>query len=139
VNEPVIFNWFDNNNHFLGQGININVNPSITSTYRLEVISTLDGFMSSDNVNVNVVNGTINNIYPMPIRNNATVSYQLSSNVSNAQIKISNLNNTYTQTIPININYDNLTIDFSNYPIGIYTLSLICNSIITDATAISKY
>lgn len=138
VAESVVYKWFDENKNFVGQGLSISVEPSNTTKYKLEVISNLDGFIDIDYVNVAIIEGAIVSVSPNPCTNNLSINYTLSSTVTVANAVITNVIANTSNTISLNINNNSQSLDLSNYPTGLYTVSLLCNGLITDAVNIIK-
>ncbi|MBK8145561.1 MAG: S8 family serine peptidase [Bacteroidetes bacterium] len=138
VNENAIYKWYDATNHYLGQGQNITVTPTNNSKYKLEVIATLDGFMDTDEVEVFIIDGSIISLSPNPCTSSIVVEYALSNTVQVANAVVTNLIANSSTTYSLDINSTSQTLDISNLPIGIYTLTLICNGLVTDAYSIIK-
>ena len=103
------------------------------------VIAYTDGFKDYREVEVTLKPSTLNTITPNPASNNTTISYKLNE-VNSAYIMIlgsygtTNSSNNYI----LDLNSTQINIDLSNYPIGFYTVALICNGQIIDAKTLIK-
>ena len=138
VGESALYKWYDASNHFIGQGQHIAVAPTGNTFYKLEVISNLDGFMDADTVGVIIIEGTINSVSPNPCTDNIALEYSLSASVQVANVVLTNVIANTSTTFSLDINSTSQTLDVSNLPVGMYTLTLICNGLVTDAINIIK-
>lgn len=134
--ESVLYNWYASSGELIATGKDISVNSEISNTYKLEIISDVDGFKDYDEVEVKVVNAFITNISPNPASEYIQVNY-VTEEVQNAYISIVSsgdglVNNNYLLTP----NSSELTIDVSQYTPGPYTVTLIVNGEVTHAQTI---
>ncbi len=137
VPESVIYKWTNNSNGETFDGMNIQIAPNQTTDFTLQVISTSDGFMDTDDVEVKVLNGSIDLLVPNPVTNNLNVSYSL-NNVTNAQLLLQPSSGSGPTYFTLDIESETCQIDMTNYPIGNYTLILICDGLSTDAENLLK-
>ena len=139
INEPAIYNWYDNDGNLIYQGKDLQIANAVAEKFKLEVIATTDGFKDYREVEVTLKPSTLNTITPNPASNNTTISYKLNE-VNSAYIMIlgsygtTNSSNNYI----LDLNSTQINIDLSNYPIGFYTVALICNGQIIDAKTLIK-
>lgn len=134
--ESVLYNWYASSGDLIATGKDISVNSEISNTYKLEIISDVDGFKDYDEVEVKVVNAFITNISPNPASEYIQVNY-VTEEVQNAYISIVSsgggvINNNYL----LDPNSSELTVDVSQYTPGPYTVSLIVNGEVTHAQTI---
>ena len=110
---------------------------AIAESYRLEVISTTDGFKDYADIEVQLNPSTIQTMAPNPATNNVIVNYILNYAVS-AYLQIIGYNGTTTNNYILNPNNTQTTINLSNYPVGYYTVVLVVNGEIIDSKTLIK-
>src|SRR5690554_6552688 len=54
INEDAIYNWYDTDGNLIYTGTDFTVSPTISQTYKLEIIAETDGFKDYDEVTVNI-------------------------------------------------------------------------------------
>lgn len=138
INETAIYNWYDSEGNLVHEGANFETSVDIAKTYKLEIIATIDGYKDYKDVEVSLKSDHIVTVYPNPLATHANISYKI-NNATNAYLSItgvygSNVANNYI----LDINQNNITIDMSSYPAGIYTVSLIANGSVVDQMSIIK-
>lgn len=87
IGEDALYYWLDESGTVVGTGDEIDVSPSSTTTYTLEVIAEADGYKDYDDVTVNVTNGLITSIAPNPASSTTTVYYE-TTGVSTVKLKV---------------------------------------------------
>lgn len=139
INEPAIYNWYDNNGKLVYEGINFVVSVEAGKKYKLEVIALSDGYKDYSEIEVKLKPNTIENIYPNPTNSQSTFNYKINQGDS-AYLSINPLytSNGVSQNYILNINQSQITINFNDYPEGIYLVSLITNGQISDTKYIIK-
>lgn len=137
INEPVIYNWYDSSGNLIFQGQNLQIPNAIAENYRLEVISTLDGFKDYAEVEVRLKPSHIEYIAPNPACNNIIVNYKLNG-ANSAYLMIIGLNGTVSNNYILDLNSTESNINISSYSTGYYTIALIVNGEIVDTKTLIK-
>lgn len=139
INEPAIYNWYDNKGNLIYQGKDLEVANAVSEKYKLEVISTVDGFKDYVEVEVKIKPSTLETISPNPAPNNVKIGYKLNTNDS-AYLMILGYygSNGISNNYILDVNSNEIDINVSNYPSGFYTVALIINSNIIDAKTLIK-
>lgn len=137
IQEPAIYNWYDSAGNLIYQGQTLEIPSAITENYRLEVISTLDGFKDYAEVEVWLNPSTIETIAPNPASNNVQINYTLNGATS-AYIMVIGYNNTTSNNYILDINTNQTTINIANYPTGYYTVALVVNGEVADTKTLIK-
>jgi hypothetical protein len=138
INESAIYNWYDNEGNLIFEGKDLQIANAVAEKYKLEVISTTDGFKDYTEVEIKLKPSSLSTISPNPASNNVSISYKLNG-VNSAYLMIlgyygSNASNNYI----LDINSSETNINVSNYPNGFYTVALIVNGEIADAKTLIK-
>ncbi|MDR1793168.1 MAG: M4 family metallopeptidase [Bacteroidales bacterium] len=133
IGEAAVYKWYNHAGELVGEGETITTNVYEPQSYKLEVIAEEDGYKDYDMVYVGYQSDNkIENIQPNPAQDFITVFYQV-NNVQNAQLEIKSIHYfSFVSNYFLNINDNNLTIDISNFPIGMCSVSLICDGQIVD-------
>lgn len=139
INEPAIYNWYDNEGNLIYQGKDLEVANAVSEKYKLEVISTVDGFKDYVEVEVKIKPSTLETISPNPAQNNVKIGYKLNTNDS-AYLMILGYygSNGISNNYILDVNSNEIDINVSNYPSGFYTVALIINGNIIDAKTLIK-
>lgn len=139
INEPAIYNWYDNDGNLIYQGKDLQIANAISEKYKLEVISTVDGFKDYTEVEVTLKPSTLENIVPNPATNNVLISYKLNS-VSSAYLMVIGYygSNGTSNNYILDVNSSETNLNVSNYPSGFYTVALVVNGEIVDAKTLIK-
>jgi serine protease len=139
ISEPVVYNWYDTNGNLIFSGKDLTIATQVATKYKLEVIATSDGFKDYSEVEVKLKPSVLSSIAPNPATNNVVINYKVNE-AGTAYLMIissygtSNSSNNYI----LNTNSSETNIDISNYPIGFYTVALVCNGQIVDAKTLIK-
>lgn len=139
INEPAIYNWYDNDGNLIYQGKDLQIANAISEKYKLEVISTVDGFKDYTEVEVTLKPSTLENIVPNPATNNVLVSYKLNG-VNSAYLMVIGYygSNGTSNNYILDVNSTETNLNVSNYPSGFYTVALVVNGEIVDAKTLIK-
>lgn len=139
INEPAIYNWYDSDGNLIFQGKDLEIANAVTDKYKLEVISTVDGFKDYTEVEVTLKPNRFENIAPNPASSDLTINYKL-NDASSAYIMIFSyyVSNGLSYNYIVDVNATQTTIDVSNYPTGFYTVALVANGAIVDAKILIK-
>ncbi len=139
INEPAIYNWYDNVGNLIYQGKDLQIANAISEKFKLEVISTVDGFKDYAEVEVTLKPSTLENIVPNPATNNVLISYKLNG-VNSAYLMVIGYygSNGTSNNYILDINTTETNLNISNYPSGFYTVALVVNGEIVDAKTLIK-
>ncbi len=139
INENALYNWYDSEGQLIYQGKDLTVCSDITKKYKLEVISLVDGFKDYAEVEIKLKPSNIKSLVPNPSPNNIIITYKLNES-EGTYLQISNCystpDNIYNYIL--NVNSSEKLIDISNYPNGIYSVSLVHNGQILDTKTLVK-
>ncbi len=136
INEIAIYNWYDNEGNLIYQGKDLSISAEVSKKYKLEIV-TPDGFKDYDEVEVKLRPGYIQNISPNPSSNTINIDYKLNG-ASSAYIMVIGTSNNPSYNYILNSTDETISIDISSYPIGYYSVALICDSNVTDAKQLLK-
>ncbi len=139
INEPAEYNWYDSEGNLIYQGKELQIANAVADKYKLEVISTVDGFKDYTEVEVTIKPSTLDVIAPNPAINTVTVNYKLNE-VTSAYLMIIGYygNNETSNNYILDVTSSETTINISNYPMGFYTVALVCDGEIIDAKTLIK-
>ena len=139
INEPAIYNWYDNEGNLIYQGKDLEVANAVSEKYKLEVISTVDGFKDYVEVEVKIKPSTLETISPNPAENNVKIGYKLNTNNS-AYLMILGYygSNGTSNNYILDVNSNEININVSNYPSGFYSVALVIDGNIIDAKTLIK-
>lgn len=139
INEPAIYNWYDTEGVLIYQGKVLQIANAAAEKYKLEVISTIDGFKDYTEVEVKIKPSSLKNILPNPAINNVIVSYKLNG-VNSAYLMVigyyggNGISNNYI----LDVNSNEMNLNLVNYENGYYTVALVVNGEIVDAKTLLK-
>jgi len=137
INEAAVYNWYDPEGNLIYTGKDLTVSADVTKKYKLEIVADADGFKDYDEVDVTVNQFYLNTIVPNPAANNITINYK-TIDIASAYLMVIGTNTNTSNNYIINTNLEQTTLDISNYPIGYYTIALVCNGDIVDAKTLIK-
>lgn len=139
INEPATYNWYDNQGVLIFQGKDLQIASAIAENYKLEVISTTDGFKDYKEVEVSLKPSILESITPNPSSNNATINYKING-ANSAYLMVIGLfgNNGTSNNYILDINCRAINLNISNYLNGLYTVALIVDGEIVDAKTLIK-
>jgi len=137
INEAAVYNWYDPEGNLIYTGKDLTVSADVTKQYKLEIVADADGFKDYDEVDVTVNQFYLNTIVPNPATNTVTINYK-TIDIASAYLMVIGTNNNTSNNYIINTNLEQTTLDISNYPIGYYTIALVCNGDIVDAKTLIK-
>ena len=125
IGENAVYNWYNTSGDFVDRGRNISVTASSTEKYTLEVIAKADGYKDYDSMYVVTTLGKIESITPNPASGQTILTYDLSSNVSNARIIIVNSSGLQLYNSPIDVSTIDHTLNLQNLVAGQYNVCLV--------------
>jgi len=137
INETAVYNWYNPDGNLIHTGFSLTVSPELTKQYKLEIISDLDGLKDYDEVVVTVKPYRIVSMSPNPTSADVTIEYR-ADGAASAYIMVLN------QITGVSVNYildptlNEITIDMSNHPLGLYSVFLVCNGEIQDSKNLAK-
>jgi len=138
INEPAIYNWYDKDGNLIYQGKDLTVTADVVKEYKLEVIATTDGFKDYTDVEVKFKPNVIESISPNPASNNLTVNYKINDASSSYLMVIGYYGSNTSNNYILDTNLQQTQINVSSYPVGYYTVALVCNGEIVDAKTLIK-
>ncbi len=139
IGEAAIYNWYDMDGNLVYQGKDMEVSADMAKKFKLEVIATADGFKDYKNVEIKLKPNRIVNLTPNPVANNLKVSYKINKG-SSAYLILINVsgNNEVVGNYVIDVSQDNINIDMSHYPAGVYSVALVTDGQVTDVKELAK-
>lgn len=137
INEDAEYNWYDSDGHHIHSGMTVTVSPNTTEEYQLEVISISDGFKDYDNILVSVKPNRIISISPNPTSDQVIINYT-AENVTSAYIMILNQSTGVSDNYILDISLNEIIIDLTSKPYGLYSAVLICDGEIQDVKNLGK-
>jgi len=132
INEAAVYNWYDPNGILIYTGTNLTVSPNVTQTYKLEVISDMDGYKDYDEVTVTVKPYYIESLTPNPTSSLVTVDY-MAEDASSAYLMVVNTTSGISNNYILDVSLNEATFDFSSYATGLYSVALVCDGDIEDS------
>lgn len=139
INEPAIYNWYDSAGNLIFQGKDLQIPNAIAEKYKLEVISTIDGFKDYSEVEVRLNPNRLNSLAPNSATDYVNVSYKLNE-ASSAYLMIVSyyMNGGISNNYVLNTNSNETTINLTTYPTGFYKVILVVNGNVVDAKLLFK-
>ena len=130
--EPAIYNWYDPEGNLIYSGKNATVSPEITTTYKLEVMASTDGFKDYDEVVIEVHQYWLEDIAPNPTASTTNISYQIEG-AGSAYLMVLNGFGTATNNYILSPNSNQINLDVNSYTRGVYNVILIVDGQAVDA------
>lgn len=137
LNEAAIYNWYDPDGNLIYTGTDLTVSPAVTQTYKLEIITDLDGFKDYDEVEVTVNPYLLQSLVPNPASNSVTINYDVSV-ASSAYLMVTNTSTSSSNNYILDTTVLQTTLDISTYPVGLYSVALVCNGQIQQSKILVK-
>ncbi len=137
INEDAVYNWYSSEGNLIATGSTITVSPEFTKEYKLEIISNLDGIKDYDEVEVKVNPYHIQNMVPNPVSTQLTVNY-MAVNASSAYIMVVNHTTGSSNNYILDTSINEITIDVTTYPTGLYSVILVANGEVQDSKSLLK-
>ncbi|MFA7445393.1 MAG: S8 family serine peptidase [Flavobacteriaceae bacterium] len=140
IGEPAVYNWYDNEGNLIFEGAEFEVSVAVAEKYKLEIIALADGFKDYVEIDVELNPNTIKQVSPNPAAVSTSVVYKINKGES-AYLSVtgfygagSGISNNYI----LNIDQEELTLDLSTYPQGMYAVALIVDGQISDTSTLIK-
>jgi hypothetical protein len=137
INEAAIYNWYNPDGTLIYTGPDVTVSPDITKTYKLEVISDVDGYKDYDEITVNVAPYRIETLVPNPVIDSVIVNY-VADQATSAYLMVLGTNNNTANNYILDTTLQQISIDVSSYPVGVYIVALVCDGNVVDTKNLSK-
>src|SRR5690606_29433874 len=122
------------------EGAEFEVSVEVADKYKLEIIALADGFKDYVEIDVELNPNTIKQVSPNPATVSTSVVYKINKGES-AYLSVtgfygagSGISNNYI----LNIDQEELTLDLSTYPQGMYAVALIVDGQISDTSTLIK-
>lgn len=138
INEPAVYNWYDKDGNLVYEGKDLTVTADVVKEYKLEVIATTDGFKDYTDVEVKFKPNVIESISPNPASNNITVNYKINDASSSYLMVIGYYGSNTSNNYILDTDLQQIQINVGSYPVGYYTVALVCNGEIVDAKTLIK-
>ena len=137
INEAAVYNWYDPDGNLIYTGTDLTVSPSVTQSYKLEIITDTDGYKDYDEVEVTVNPYRIISMAPNPVSSLLTIDY-MADGVTSAYIMVLNQNTSISDNYILDTTLDQVTLDLTNHPTGLYTIFLVCDGEIQDSKNLAR-
>jgi hypothetical protein len=137
IGEPATYNWYDPEGNLIFTGTDLVISPEITQTYKLEVISDIDGFKDYDDVQITVNPYEIESLVPNPSASDVTVNYRIDG-ASSAYLMFVNTMSGNSDNFILDVVQSSSTIDVSSYATGLYNIILICDGEVQNSKTLVK-
>lgn len=127
IAEDAIYNWYDSDGNLIYTGSDMTITPAMTETYKLEVISTVDGFKDYDDVTVTVLPFSIQSLDPNPTGSLVNVTYD-TYGAGSAYLMVIDLSSGVSiNNYILDVIENSTTLDVSSYANGLYGIILIAD------------
>jgi subtilisin family serine protease len=137
IPEEAIYNWYNENDEKISSNPKTVIQTSRTSTYKLEVISSKDGFKDYDFKSVFVNKYKIINITPNPAVALIEVSYY-AQNSESASLIVENNNSTFSKVFELDPQMTKTSINLNNLKTGSYVIKLKVDNKVVDVKQLIK-
>ncbi|MEZ5174382.1 MAG: hypothetical protein R2850_12970 [Bacteroidia bacterium] len=135
LSESAIYNWYNSagDRVFTGATKTDTATTTGTTTYKLEVIASSDGYKDYDEITITKKLGLITGVAPNPINTGTlAIDYKVATSVSVPKIRIVNISTSAYTEHSISTGTGTLNVDISPYATGSYSILLICDSTTAD-------
>lgn len=137
INEDATYNWYDPEGNLIYTGTQLTISPEITKTYKLEIVSNIDGFKDYDEVEVTVSPYKLESLIPNPASNIVTINYT-ADEATSAYVMIVNNTTGSSDNYIIDTSLATIDVDLSNYQEGLYSVILVCGGEIQSSKTLVK-
>ncbi|MBD45482.1 MAG: hypothetical protein CMC65_09770 [Flavobacteriaceae bacterium] len=137
INEDATYNWYDPEGNLIYTGTDLTISPEITKTYRLEIVSNIDGFKDYDEVEISIKPFRIESITPNPAIDILNINY-IATDASSAYVMFVNMNTGSSDNYILNTLQTNISIDVSLYTTGLYNIILVCDGEVQNSKTLLK-
>ncbi len=137
INEAAVYNWYDPDGNLIYTGTDLTVAPDVTQTYKLEIITDLDGFKDYDEIEVTVNPYLLQSLVPNPASNVVEVNYD-AEDATSAYLMVTNTSNGTSNNYILDTTEFHTNLDISSYPAGLYSVALVCNGQIQQSKTLAK-
>lgn len=140
IGEQAVYNWYDSEGNFVAEGKDLHIASAVAEKYKLEVISSVDGFKDYTEVEVRLKPGRLISISPNPSYDGKTTVHYKINEASSAYIMVTNYYmtpNGMSSNYIVDINATEKFIDIRNYPIGFYKVALVVDGEVMDVKILS--
>jgi len=137
INEDATYNWYDPEGNLIYTGTNLTISPDITKTYKLEIVSNIDGFKDYDEIEVSIKPFRIETINPNPTNDILNINY-ITTDATSAYVMFVNMNTGNSNNYILNTQQSNISIDVSTYTTGYYNIILVCDGEVQNSKILLK-
>ncbi|MGV6827842.1 MAG: hypothetical protein ACWA45_00435 [Flavobacteriales bacterium] len=137
INEDATYNWYGPEGNLIYTGTDLSISPDITKTYKLEIVSNIDGFKDYDEIEVSIKPFRIETISPNPANNILNINY-ITTDATSAYVMLVNMNTGNSDNYILNTQQSNISIDVSTYTTGLYNIILVCDGVVQNSKTLLK-
>jgi serine protease len=140
IGEQAVYNWYDSEGNFVAQGKDLYIANAVAEKYKLEVISSIDGYKDYTDVEVSLKPSRLISMSPNPSLDRKTTVYYKINEANSAYIMVTNYYmtpNGMSSNYIVDVNATEKFIDISSYPIGFYKVALVVDGVIMDVKILS--
>ncbi len=125
IGQPAVYNWYDSEGNLIYEGKDFTVSPEVTEKYQLEVITTLDGLVDYDEVEVKVREFELSSLSPNPANEVLNINYK-ADKANSAYITLMQAYGGSYNFI-LDTQQIETTLNIASIPSGYYTAILVCD------------
>lgn len=137
ISGPAVYNWYDPEGNLIYTGTDLTVSPEFTQTYKLEIISELDGYKDYDSVEIKVNPYLLQSLVPNPASNSVVVNYD-AAEATSAYLMVTSISGSPSYNYILDITEFETSLDITAYPVGLYSVALVCNRRIQQTKTLAK-
>lgn len=134
INESAVYNWYNSDGELVHSGASLTISPEFAEEYQLEVLANQDGYKDYDTVCITVLSPEILSVSPNPSSTYTQVDFETYNATSSYIMLIRNLDNVICYNQIIQLGSTSATINTSTLQAGVYTIGLVCDGVLEDAT-----
>lgn len=136
IGEAATYNWYDSNDSLIYTGKYPTVSPTVSETYKLEVIADADLHKDYDEVTVAVNPYAITTLSPNPTTSTVDIGYD-AEEAGSAYVMIYPVSGATGHSYILDTQQNQITLNVSSYLPGVYTVILVCDGQIVDSETLS--
>ncbi|MFK5985647.1 MAG: hypothetical protein QM479_09490 [Pseudomonadota bacterium] len=137
INEDATYNWYDPEGNLIYTGTDLTISPDITKTYKLEIVSNIDGFKDYDEIEVSIKPFRIETINPNPANDILNINY-ITTDATSAYVMFVNMNTGSSDNYILNTQQSSISINVSAYTTGLYNIILVCDGVVQNSKTLLK-
>ncbi len=137
INEDATYNWYDPEGNLIYTGTDLTISSDITKTYKLEIVSNIDGFKDYDEIEVSIKPFRIETINPNPANDILNINY-ITTDATSAYVMFVNMNTGSSDNYILNTQQSSISINVSAYTTGLYNIILVCDGVVQNSKTLLK-